>query len=1371
MDNLRDLGSGLKVAAVIAMVTAYAQVTDQIKQANAQLRLATRTQQELNSAQGIAYQIAQKNGTAYAATATLLSKNLKAANSLGVAGARAQLMATSATRAVAAGIRVSGVSAEEAKGALFQLGQALSSGSLRGDELNSIMEGLPALAEGLAKSMGRTTGELRKMGAEGKLSSAAVLEGLVKAQPELERLAALIPLTFGAAFQKVKNSAANLLGKFDEGTSLSSGLIASLDLISRALDGLAEHSAMVSNVVVGVLVAMAVRSVAAFRAGTGAAVEQAKANVVLATSARAAAVEQARQAAASLAVARAGGSLGAGGVKAAAAEAVAAGAQVAATTKQLRAAEGAAVAAARSSGLFGTAMVRAAGVARAALAMVGGPIGLIIAALAAVLLWAGKAAVGFQPIAGEAGTVGDYIAVAFEDATKWAGQKIGELAKLASEVWSNIGETLRPVAVWIVDAFMNVARGVAGAVQGIVEAWRAGANNISAIVSGLGKDASSAMQGNFTTANTSAALANSQSIGEAFGKGVQQGFNNTFKGVNGEQVVGDAVKFVKSIPGRISDFAKSSGYRDRANQRARDRAKAQEGGLGDLGKPVTPEEKKDKDKKKAHETTFAEILDDAKNEARLAGVTTAERERQSAVLAAQKTLKRDLTEGEAKQLRDAIKLRQTNEANLDLDNARLDVASEAAKARSEAAAEARRDVGDFAGAAAITAEIAVQDRLNQAKRDGITLDAGKLEAYRQAVLLASQEGEAIKQQAEARRQLKAIADEARNSIREAISGGIVDALSGKLSLKGLFNTFGNILKKQFAEQVTYAIFQGGASQSAVTAQAVSLVTPAATALAAATNAVTAALTGQPIADAAQTGAQQLQGATEQLSGVLGGAVQPLSEALGGILSLFGLMGKGTLMGGGNANPTTGIGKFFSATGPVTKGLDKIARFIGIKPKVDSNGRVTSAGSSMLGKAASGLAIGSASGQLMGMLGLKTSSTGSALGGMAGSLIGGPLGAAIGGALGGVIGGLFKKTAKSSATITSADGPAVTTGTKATLRAEANSLAGSVQAGLKSVAKTLGATLTNFRVAIGTVSGDYHVNDVGGQIGKKGSGDINFDKDAQAAIEYAIQSAIRQGALQGLSEGISEALKSGAATVQEVADFAAAKKDIDNKAKALTDPVGAALDLLDEQFNNLRDQYKKFGEDTTNLEKYYQDQRVKTIAEATKNELAALRSFRDELNSSELGGKSLGEQASFQSAAFKAIEDAKASGKTVDYEQVNTVGRALLDATRELEGNTPAYYAQVDRVMALLNNLIDGSGASNVAVLPPGGQAIDSTGIISATDNTTQAVMDQTDQLVAAVNNVGASIVRMSGTLAAKLESMSGGDYTDGGSNYQLVNFG
>lgn len=77
--------------------------------------------------------------------------------------------------------KLSGTSAADASGAFLQLSQALGSGRLQGDELRSILERMPTLAQAIAKSMGRSTAEIREMGRTGELTSEVIYKALSEA--------------------------------------------------------------------------------------------------------------------------------------------------------------------------------------------------------------------------------------------------------------------------------------------------------------------------------------------------------------------------------------------------------------------------------------------------------------------------------------------------------------------------------------------------------------------------------------------------------------------------------------------------------------------------------------------------------------------------------------------------------------------------------------------------------------------------------------------------------------------------------------------------------------------------------------------------------------------------------------------------------------------------------------------------------------------------------------------------------------------------------------------------------------------------------------------------------------------------------------
>ena len=79
---------------------------------------------------------------------------------------------------------LAGATASESAGAFLQLSQALGSGVLRGQELNSILEQAPLIAQAISTEMGVTVGALKKLGEEGKITSDIVIRALGRVERE-----------------------------------------------------------------------------------------------------------------------------------------------------------------------------------------------------------------------------------------------------------------------------------------------------------------------------------------------------------------------------------------------------------------------------------------------------------------------------------------------------------------------------------------------------------------------------------------------------------------------------------------------------------------------------------------------------------------------------------------------------------------------------------------------------------------------------------------------------------------------------------------------------------------------------------------------------------------------------------------------------------------------------------------------------------------------------------------------------------------------------------------------------------------------------------------------------------------------------------
>ena len=129
-----------EVKQVADFVIGIAKVADEWNNVHARLRLAVQSQREYATAETQLFQIAQRTSSAMAETTTLYARLAEAGHSFNLSQGRILAL----TQTINQATQLSGAAAESSKAALIQLGQALSSGVLRGDEFNSVMEQAPA---------------------------------------------------------------------------------------------------------------------------------------------------------------------------------------------------------------------------------------------------------------------------------------------------------------------------------------------------------------------------------------------------------------------------------------------------------------------------------------------------------------------------------------------------------------------------------------------------------------------------------------------------------------------------------------------------------------------------------------------------------------------------------------------------------------------------------------------------------------------------------------------------------------------------------------------------------------------------------------------------------------------------------------------------------------------------------------------------------------------------------------------------------------------------------------------------------------------------------------------------------------------------
>ncbi|WP_446905809.1 tape measure protein [Acinetobacter baumannii] len=205
------------------------------------LKLVTTNQAELNKATEDTFQIAQKTYSAWDSVLQVYQRFSDNAKTLNLTMDDTARLTETVSKAVA----ISGASAEAADAALIQFGQALASGTLRGEELNSVMEQTPALAKAIAQGMGITVGQLRSVAAEGKITSKEIVKALKNAQDDVDVLFAKTDITIGQSLTLLNNEIIKFVGEAGKGSGAAQVLAGSVQTLASNLDLIADGALVV----------------------------------------------------------------------------------------------------------------------------------------------------------------------------------------------------------------------------------------------------------------------------------------------------------------------------------------------------------------------------------------------------------------------------------------------------------------------------------------------------------------------------------------------------------------------------------------------------------------------------------------------------------------------------------------------------------------------------------------------------------------------------------------------------------------------------------------------------------------------------------------------------------------------------------------------------------------------------------------------------------------------------------------------------------------------------------------------------------------------------------------------------------------------
>ena len=226
----KTIRQAFAITGVLLLVRKLISLADVYTSIQNRLRIVTTTTGELSRATEDLFKIANNTRSSFKATAELYTRTALVTRKLGVSQKELAQFTESVNKAVI----ISGAAYIEAHQGIIQLSQGIASGILRGDELRSVLEQLPVVAEVIAKELKVTRGELRELGSQGKITAEVILSAFANAREELDKQFAKTIPTIDQALTVLETDFIQAISVMNDATGAS-------EKFARAILFLASH--------------------------------------------------------------------------------------------------------------------------------------------------------------------------------------------------------------------------------------------------------------------------------------------------------------------------------------------------------------------------------------------------------------------------------------------------------------------------------------------------------------------------------------------------------------------------------------------------------------------------------------------------------------------------------------------------------------------------------------------------------------------------------------------------------------------------------------------------------------------------------------------------------------------------------------------------------------------------------------------------------------------------------------------------------------------------------------------------------------------------------------------------------------------------
>jgi tape measure domain-containing protein len=264
------LSAGVGIREIVDITGRFTDLNSRLINATGSAELAAEAFEGIKKSARTTYQPLEQ-------TAEVFLRNSVALNELGYTTNEQIKISSALGNAMA----VSGAKGERAASALDAFQKSIATGKMTTEEFNRAITNAPALVEALAAGLGMSVDQLRKMAAEGRLTSDVMIPALLTQFDILEKKAKDMPATMSDGFMLISNSFFEFIGKMDQA-------LGSSELLSGALEYLADNIELVIGFALGVGVAVAALTLKMMGLATATAIATGGLSILLAGAAGAA---------------------------------------------------------------------------------------------------------------------------------------------------------------------------------------------------------------------------------------------------------------------------------------------------------------------------------------------------------------------------------------------------------------------------------------------------------------------------------------------------------------------------------------------------------------------------------------------------------------------------------------------------------------------------------------------------------------------------------------------------------------------------------------------------------------------------------------------------------------------------------------------------------------------------------------------------------------------------------------------------------------------------------------------------------------------------------------------------------------------------